>query len=233
MSKGRKKKKQEIKREAELEELKEKQKETIKEIEEEKTIEEKKKTAVKEKAEEINLEALTEQKDEETEFSDFSQFISSYPNRVIEVESATLKSTGERQAIPETPGAVEPAESLEQEALSAPVPIPDTTEQTMQEKDYIMVYNEPRYRAGSTVQEENILSGVMETGMFLQTAEDITRVQPRVHIEETDELRQIRETQERQQGGLRDYITEVRGRREETDRRELPFKQKPEREYFE
>ena len=126
----------------------------------------------------------------------------------------TLEQAGERApAIPGMPGTATTAE-------------PNTRE------DYTpIIYNEPGYTAG--VSEEDMfesLKEMRETRRFLPRPEMAREMHPTIFMDESDELKEIREQQDRTTGGIRDYVVEVE-KRDEKER--LPFEKKPEREYKE
>lgn len=162
-----------------------------------------------EEDEEKDLEELAESPQAGEDFSEFMTGSSEMP-------TATLQ-TGE---MPSTVSSAEP-ENLEGTAADAPI-IP---EEQKTEADYITVYNAPDY---SGMEEEKIVEDMRKRGTMTRTVEQLRETPRRVMIEEDDELRAVREQQERVEG-TRDYVVEVE-RREDSERK-LPFQQ--ERKYRE
>jgi len=157
--------------------------------------------------EEISLEELTEKSEpQETEEDNFSEFMLSPAG---EMPTPTLLSSTPFAPAPETA-------NLEERGRDAPLREPTTNEQ-VREADYITVYNEPSYVAGTS--EESILKGARERGMTGRTVEELRNTQQRILIEDWKEggesiVRHGRDD-------LREYIvTETEIRQEEN---KLPF----------
>ncbi len=162
---------------------------------------------------EASLEEIAESPEQETEADKFSEFMVSSPEE--DMPTMTLQPTAT-----EAPEANEDLEELGA-ASSIGTPIPQTPA-TGGHVDYVKVYNEPDYSAGTS--EETIFDHMSQRRMAARTVEELRNVRPRAVIEDWHEAGYPE--QERGVENLRDYVVVEEGTRGDIEGRRLPFEEK-------
>lgn len=166
---------------------------------------------------ELPLEELAEAPEQEaiTEADNFSEFMFS-PSQEMPTSTLPSAETPISEPVSEAPESLEGIDAADSIGTAPP------TQAIQGEEQYVSVYNEPDYTAGTS--EETIFERMQERGMAARSAEQARSVQPRTVIEEWHETGAPR--QERGGDNIRDYVAVEEGRRADVERRNLPFQER-------